>query len=131
MSAVLGGGQTAGLAGQETPGPGSVLLGEGVCKLQDGLASYAGVLWQCWAVWAAVPGTGVLMLSAAVSAASLPCLYAMVLTGPLLVFLGGCVAHGVPAVAARRVGRFLKLCAWGARVRSGLGPALGEAEKRG
>ena len=42
-----------------------------------------------------------------------------------------CVAHGVPAVAARRVGRFLKLCAWFAGVRSGLGPALGDVGKRG
>ena len=74
MSAVLGGGQTAGHAGRETPGPGSVLLDEGVCTLQHELASCAGALGQCWAVGAVVPGTGVLMLRAAVSAASLPSL---------------------------------------------------------
>ena len=128
---MLGGGKTAGHAGQETPGPGSVLLKEGVCKLQDERARYAGVLGQCLAVWAVEPGTGVVMLSAAVSAASLPSLYAVVLRGPLFVVPGVCVAHGVPAVAARRVGRFLKLCAWVAGVRSGLGPALRDVEKRG
>lgn len=101
------------------------------CKLQDELASPAGVLGQCWAVWAVVPGTGVLMLSAAVSAASLPSLCAVLLRRPLFFILGVCVAHGVPAVAARRTDRFPKLCAWVAGVRSGLGPALAEAEEEG